>query len=95
MNFFKNLRMSLLNFDFIMIYVIHKILVLTKNYLNYLENNIFECFFKNYYRLLFFLKNNNFLQYIMMSNLRSEEEKMIKDVISFFRLKTITKFHYD
>ena len=49
----KNLKMSLLNFSFIMIYTIHKILVLIKNHLNYLKDNIFECFFKKYNRLLF------------------------------------------
>ena len=48
--------MLLLNFCFIMIYTIHKILALLKNYLNYLKDNIFECFFKKYNRLLFFLK---------------------------------------
>ena len=31
-----DLRVSLLNFNFAMIYIIHKILVLTKNHLNYL-----------------------------------------------------------
>ena len=39
-----------------MIYTIHKILVLLKDYLNYLKDNIFECFFKKCNRLLFFLK---------------------------------------
>ena len=31
-------------------------LVLLKNHLNYLKDNILECFFKKYNRLLFFLK---------------------------------------
>ena len=48
--------MSLLNFNFAMVYIIHKILVLLKNNLNYLRNNILQCFFKKYNRLLFFLK---------------------------------------
>ena len=30
-----------------MIYIIHKTLVLLNNYLNYLKDNIFKCFFKN------------------------------------------------
>ena len=47
--------MSLLNFNFVMIYIIHKILALLKNHLNYLKDNIFECFFKMYNSLLFFL----------------------------------------
>ena len=37
-----DLRISLLNFNFAMISIIHKILVLIKNYLNYLKDNIFE-----------------------------------------------------
>ena len=47
--------MSLLNFNFVMIYIIHKTLALLKNHLNYLKDNIFECFFKKYNSLLFFL----------------------------------------
>ena len=36
--------MPLLNSNAVMIYIIHKILVLLKNHLNYLEDNIFEYF---------------------------------------------------
>ena len=36
MDLLEDLKMSLLNFSFIMIYIIHKILVLLKNHLNYL-----------------------------------------------------------
>ena len=46
-----------LNFCFIMIYTIHKILVLIKNHLDYLKHNIFKCFFKEYNILSIFLKN--------------------------------------
>ena len=60
----KNLKIpqefyTLLNFNFIKIYIIHKILVLLKNQLNYLKNSIFKCFFKEYNRLFLikFLKN--------------------------------------
>ena len=60
MDLLKDLKMLLLNFSFVMIYIIHKILALLKNYLNYLKDNIFECFFKKYNRLLFFKKNNFF-----------------------------------
>ena len=52
-----DLRISLLNFNFVMIHVIYKILVFTKNHMNYLKNNIFEFFFKKYNRLSFFFKN--------------------------------------
>ena len=48
--------MSLLNFNFAMIYIIHKMLALLKNHLKYLQDNILECFFKKYNRLLFILK---------------------------------------
>ena len=46
------LRVSVLNFNFVMIHIIHKILLLIKNHLNYLKYNIFEFFFKKYNRLL-------------------------------------------
>ena len=39
-----DLRISLLNFNFAMIYIIHKILVWIKNHLNYLEDNILILF---------------------------------------------------
>ena len=51
-----DLRISLLNFNFAMIYIIHKILVLTKNHLSYLKDNIFKFFFKKYKRLSFLRK---------------------------------------
>ena len=40
MDLLENLRMSLLNFNFLMIYVIHKILVLLKSNLNYFKGSI-------------------------------------------------------
>ena len=49
----KNLLKNL-NFNLIMIYTIHKILVLLKNNLNDLNDSIFEYFFKEYNRVLFF-----------------------------------------
>ena len=56
--------MSLLNFAFAMIYIIYQILVLIKNHLNYLKDNIFELFFEKYNRLLFFLKKIYFFHNI-------------------------------
>ena len=44
MDLLENFKKSLLNFSFIIIYTIHKILVLVKNHMNYLQDNIFECF---------------------------------------------------
>ena len=49
--------MSLLNFNFVMIYIIHEMLVLLKNHQNYLKDSIFECFFKEYNRPSFFKTN--------------------------------------
>ena len=48
------LRISVLNFNFAMIHIIQKILVLIKNYMNYLKDNIFELFLKKYNTLLIF-----------------------------------------
>ena len=45
MNLLENLAVSLLKFNFDMIYTIYKILVLPKNHLNFLKDKIFECFF--------------------------------------------------
>ena len=64
MNLLEDLRMSLLNFNFVLTYIIHKMLVLPENYLNYFKDNIFEWFFKEYNRVLFFLKKNNFIHNI-------------------------------
>ena len=46
------LRISLLNFNFAFKYLVHKIIVLIQNHLNYLQNYIFEFFFMKYNRLL-------------------------------------------
>ena len=54
MDLLENLKMSLLNFNFVMIYIIHKMLVLLKNHLIYLKDINFEGFFKEYNRFLFF-----------------------------------------
>ena len=65
MGFLEDLKMSLLNFNFAMIYLIHKILVLLQNHLNYLKDNISKCFLRiiiNFY----FLKKYFFSQHIKM-----------------------------
>ena len=54
--------MSLLNFNFVMIYIIHKMLILLKKHLSYLKDSIFKCFFKEFNSLFFknnFFHNNN------------------------------------
>ena len=54
MDFLEDFKISLLNFSFVMIYIIRKMLVLFKNHLSYLKDNIFECFFKKYNKLFIF-----------------------------------------
>ena len=56
-----------------MIYIIHKILELLKNHLNYFKDSIFESLFKEYNRLLLFFKKNLFSQHKTMENPRPEE----------------------
>ena len=41
------MKMSLLNFNLVMIYIIYKMLVLLKNHLNYLKGSIYKYFFMN------------------------------------------------
>ena len=59
MDLLKDLKMSLLNLSFVTIYIIHQMLVLLKNHLNYLKD-IFESLFKEYNRLFNFFKRINF-----------------------------------
>ena len=53
MDLLEDLKMSLLNSNFVVIYIIHKILVLFKN----LKDSIFECFIKECNRLIFLKKH--------------------------------------
>ena len=62
-------------------------LVLLKNYLNFLsEDNIFKCFLKEYNNLK---KKNKKQQHIMMEDLSLKKE--IKDIRTLFRLEKETK----
>ena len=79
------LKISFLNFNFTMICIIHKILVLIKKRLNYFKDNIFECFFRKYNRLSFFLYYF-FIILLVMENPRSQEGKIFKDTRNLFRL---------
>ena len=74
MDFLEDLRMSLLNYSFVMFYIIHKMLVLLKKTLNYLKENFFERIFRK------------FFSYIMMKNLGPAEENIIKDKRNLFTL---------
>ena len=60
MDLLEDLKMLLLNFSFVMIYIIKKMLVLLKNHMNYLKDNIFECLYKKYHRFFFFFLNEFF-----------------------------------
>ena len=55
MDLLGNLKISLLNFNFAIIYIIHKMLVLLKNHLNNLKDSILECFFKKYNGLFYLI----------------------------------------
>ena len=65
-----NLKMSLLNSSFAMISRVHKMSVLISMFsisivgMNYLKDNIFECFFKRYNRLKSFVKEVKFFHNI-------------------------------
>ena len=76
--------MSLLNFNFVMIFIIHNMLLLLKNCPNYLKVSFFEYFYSEYNRLVLMLIF--FSQHIMMARLSLEEEIIIKDIINFFRI---------
>ena len=53
MDLLEDLRMQVLNFSLVMIYIIRKMLVLLKNNFNYLKDNMFEWFFKKYENFCF------------------------------------------
>ena len=46
MDLLEDLKMTVLNFNFAMIYIVHKMLVLLKIHLNDLKDHIFECFLR-------------------------------------------------
>ena len=90
MELLDDLKMSLLNISFVTIYIIHKMLVLLKNNLNYLKDSIFECFLKEYNRLLlFFSKEIIFSRHIIMESLSPEGKNINKDIRNIFRLKAL------
>ena len=45
MDLLEHLKMSLLNLNFAVTYIIHKMLLLLKNRINYLKDSIFELLF--------------------------------------------------
>ena len=67
--------MSLLNFSFVMFYIIRKMLVLLKKIPDYLKENFLKLIFRKFFSC------------IMMKNLGPEEENIIKDKRNLFKLK--------
>ena len=51
MDLLEDLKLPLLNVNFVKMYIIHKVLVLLKNLLNYLKDGTFELFFEEYNKL--------------------------------------------
>ena len=51
MNLVEDLKMTLLDFNIVIIYIVDKMVALLKNHLNYLTDCILECCFKKYNRL--------------------------------------------
>ena len=57
MDLLKDLKMLILNFRFVLIYIIHKMLVLLKNHMNYLKDNFLNAFLRSIVDFYFFKKN--------------------------------------
>ena len=76
----------MLQVNFIIMYIIHKMLVLIKitRILKYFLRSIIDFYFS-------FKTNELFSQYIMMESPRLEEENIIKDVINLVRLEKLEK----
>ena len=53
MDLLEYLKMLIFNFNFVMIYLIHKMSLLLENHLNYLKDSIFKYFLKEYNKPLF------------------------------------------
>ena len=85
MDLLEDLKMSLLNFNFVMIYVIHKMLALLKSNLNCLKYSIFEWLFKEHNKHLFCKKSLFFPSH--MESLDLEEKDIINYIRSLFRLQ--------
>ena len=71
-----NLKVSLLSFNFVMVYIIHKILALLENHVNFLKDNIYNAFLRSIIVLLYnvFRKTVFFSQHIITESLSLEEK---------------------
>ena len=94
MDLSNKLKMLFLQFNFDMIYKIHKMLALLKNNLDSNNDSIFECFLKSmdqtqyiHNRVLFLFLKTNFFSKNIMEILHFEGENIIKETRNLFRLK--------
>ena len=69
----EDLRTSLLNFKFVMIYIIHKMLVLCRNNLNFLNIIFWNAFLRSVIDFEFFKNKYFFSQHIIKESLVLEE----------------------
>ena len=72
MDLLEDLKISLLSFNFVMIYIIHKILVLLKNHLNYIKDSIFKSFFIFLNNFFFTTYNSTVCSYHVTHPFQSE-----------------------
>ena len=91
MDLLKDLKISFLNFSFVMIYIIHKMLVLLKNHLNYFKkifsNSFLRSIIEFYFFLLFLFTTYN------DGKSKALKKDIPKDIRSLFRLEKRTKLH--
>ena len=59
MDLLEDLKMLLLNFNFVMIYIIHEMSVLLNSNLNCNKDSIFKCFLRSIIDFYFFFKSHN------------------------------------
>ena len=65
--------------NFVMFHIIRKMLLLLRNYLNYLKDDIFECF-EGSIISFYFSKTIIYIHNIIIESLSLEEENIIKDI---------------
>ena len=92
MGLLEDLKMSLLNFKFAMIYAIHKMLILLKKNTWIILKIFSNIFFKKSIIDFCLFKKTTFPQHLIIENTSLEEEKLIKYTKNHLRLKK-TKLH--
>ena len=78
--------MWLLNFNVVIVCLIHKILVLLKNHLNYLKDNIFECFFLKKELTYTAIKDTRNL-FRQKKKTKAIKDRILRDIKNFFEHK--------